>query len=195
MRPHLTNTCLQISPSSSPNTPPSTHQKPLVLPFHTLPCPSSKTPNTTTTHTKILTQINTLTSSLFLAATAHPTTFQPLPNAFEVYGLDYLVSESGKVYLLEVNAFPDFAQSGGCTPELGAEGDEGAEEGEEGRGKGGGKEVIAGLWRAVMAVAVKGFFSSGTKDGNAEEKGEEEEEEDEEKWGMKKVLDVDLGRR
>ncbi|KAI4102857.1 MAG: hypothetical protein L6R37_004119 [Teloschistes peruensis] len=171
MRPHLTNTCLQQCSSQT-----------LVLPLHTLPLPPT-----------ILTQINTLTSSLFLAATAHPTTFQPLPNAFEVYGLDFLVSPSSpsssttdsKVYLLEVNAFPDFAQSGG----LGGEKGEGAEEG----GEKGGKEVIAGLWRAVIAIAVKGFFSSGTKTKTGN--GEEEEEEDEEKWGMKKVLDVDLGRR
>ncbi|KAI4198241.1 MAG: hypothetical protein LQ350_005403 [Teloschistes chrysophthalmus] len=179
MRPHLTNTCLQSSPfpspsspSPSPSTPPST-EKPLVLPLTHLPFPSPKppespspqNPNTPTPTnpnlTNITTQINTLTSSLFLAATSHPVHFQPLPNAFEVYGLDYLISETGDVFLLEVNAFPDFAQSGG-----------------------GGQEVIAGLWRAVIAIAVKGFFSS-----------DQEEEGEEEKWGMKKVLDVDLGRR
>lgn len=38
--------------------------------------------------------------------------FQPLPNAFEVYGLDFLVDADLGVWLLEVNAFPDFLQTG-----------------------------------------------------------------------------------
>lgn len=44
--------------------------------------------------------------------------FQPLPNAFEIYGLDFLVDATGTPWLLEVNAFPDFAQSGGALSEL-----------------------------------------------------------------------------
>lgn len=38
--------------------------------------------------------------------------FQPLPNAFEVYGLDFLVDENSNTLLLEVNSYPDFAKSG-----------------------------------------------------------------------------------
>lgn len=38
--------------------------------------------------------------------------FQPLPNAFELYGLDFLVRSDGSVTLLEVNAYPDFKQTG-----------------------------------------------------------------------------------
>lgn len=38
--------------------------------------------------------------------------FQPLPFAFEVFGLDYLVDAAGVPWLLEVNAFPDFKQTG-----------------------------------------------------------------------------------
>jgi hypothetical protein len=38
--------------------------------------------------------------------------FQPLPNAFELYGLDFLVRADGSVMLLEVNAYPDFKQTG-----------------------------------------------------------------------------------
>jgi len=38
--------------------------------------------------------------------------FMPLPNAFELYGFDFLVDSDWRVWLLEVNAQPDFAQTG-----------------------------------------------------------------------------------
>lgn len=37
---------------------------------------------------------------------------QPLPNAFEIFGCDFLVDETFNVSLLEINACPDFAQTG-----------------------------------------------------------------------------------
>lgn len=88
--------------------------------------------------------------------------FQTLPNAFEVFGLDWLVDARGTVWLLEVNAFPDFAQTG--------------------KGLSG---VVGGVWEGVVGVGVAGFFEG--MDGGVE--GEEE------RWGMKRVLDLDLGRR
>ena len=35
-----------------------------------------------------------------------------MSNCFELYGLDFLVDDSFKVYLLEVNPGPDFKQTG-----------------------------------------------------------------------------------
>ena len=67
--------------------------------------------------------------------------FQTLPNAFEVFGLDFLVDEKGTAWLLEVNAFPDFKQTG-----------------EELRG------LVGGLWEGVVEVAIKGFFGAGMKE-------------------------------
>ncbi|KAH0542716.1 hypothetical protein FGG08_002951 [Glutinoglossum americanum] len=61
--------------------------------------------------------------------------FQTLPNAFEVFGLDYLIDEHMNAWLLEVNAFPDFAQTG---DEL--------------------KSVVAGLFDSIIRIAVKPFF-------------------------------------
>lgn len=61
--------------------------------------------------------------------------FQTLPNAFEVFGLDFLVDERGGAWLLEVNAFPDFRQTG-----------------DELRG------VVAGLWECVVGRVVGEFF-------------------------------------
>lgn len=71
--------------------------------------------------------------------------FQTLPNAFEVFGLDFLVDAGGTAWLLEVNAFPDFKQTG-----------------EELRG------LVQGLWEGVVDVAVAPFFRAETlaeKDG------------------------------
>lgn len=65
----------------------------------------------------IIHQIHEIVADLFKAAVnVDRMNFQPLPNAFEAYGLDFLVSdniskETG-VTLLEVNAYPDFRQTG-----------------------------------------------------------------------------------
>ena len=75
--------------------------------------------------------------------------FQLLPNAFEIFGVDFLVDEEGTAWLLEVNAFPDFAQTGG---EL--------------------QGVIRELFEEVVEVAVKPFF--GLEQGEAEKEGGEE---------------------
>ena len=46
-----------------------------------------------------------ITRDIFLAAaTTQATAFQPLPNAFELFGLDFIVSNDEITYLLEVNS-------------------------------------------------------------------------------------------
>lgn len=172
MRRHLTNTCLQDGtrdgsvlrfwdlPSTSPSTIPS--PLPASIPLSTNSSPSPPAPYLQ----RIFTQILTSTSHLFRAATAQSTTFQPLPNAFEVFGVDWMVDEGGCVWLLEVNAFPDFRQSG-----------------EEGRG------VVQGFWRGVVGCV--GGFWGGRGDG----KGVGEVDGDgEERIGMVRVLEMDMGR-
>lgn len=81
-----------------------------------------------------------------------------------------MVDGAGEVCLLEVNAFPDFGQTGEAL-----------------------KGVIAGLWAGVVGVAVVRFFggNGGVGDGHGDGRGDWEAE----KWGMQKVVDVDLGRR
>ena len=64
-----------------------------------------------------------------------PVHFQTLPNAFEVFGLDFMVDASGEVWLLEVNAFPDFKQTGGDL-----------------------KAIVGGFWEGVVRFAVAPFF-------------------------------------
>lgn len=102
------------------------------------------------------------------AARAMPVHFQPLPNAFEVFGLDFLVDAGGCAWLLEVNAFPDFKQTGGDLT-----------------------EIVAGFWRGLVREAVVPFFGVDEErllvvvgGGQHEERGD-----------MVRVRDVDLGRR
>ena len=88
-------------------------------------------------------QICSTTGELFRAAAKNNAIhFQPLPNAFELFGLDYLVDAAGTAFLLEVNAFPDFKQTGADLQDL-----------------------VAGLFEEVVDVATKPFF--GVEDGGS----------------------------
>lgn len=49
---------------------------------------------------------------LFDAAMGQPIHFQPCKNAFEFYGLDFVLNSKSELKLLEVNAYPDFKQTG-----------------------------------------------------------------------------------
>lgn len=95
--------------------------------------------------------------------------FQTLPNAFEIFGVDFLVNADMDVFLLEVNSYPDFKQTG---EEL--------------------SQVIDGLFEEVVEEAVKPFFNE-----NPNEKGWEETGvtniENGKGVNMIRVLDIDLG--
>ena len=127
---HLTNTCLQTGERKG-----SVHAF-WDLPDD-LPIASSKTDGTAAKwKDDVFNQICALTGEIFEAAARTMSVhFQPLPNAFEVFALDFFVDADGTVWLLEVNAFPDFKQTG---PEL--------------------KKVIEGLFEGVVDVAVRPFF-------------------------------------
>lgn len=121
---HLTNTCLQ-----------SGEREGSVHAFWSLP---SQAPdgNSTNWREEVFDQILRTTAEIFEAAARSMSIhFQPLPNAFEIFGLDFLVDSSGTAWLLEINAFPDFAQTG---DEL--------------------KGLVAGLFEEVVDVAVVPFF-------------------------------------
>ncbi|KAH6707690.1 survival protein sure-like phosphatase/nucleotidase [Leptodontidium sp. MPI-SDFR-AT-0119] len=135
LSPHLTNTCLQTGAHDG-----SVHSF-FSLPDSQLP-PSQKE--------DIFAQICATTSEVFEAAARGMSVhFQTLPNAFEVFGLDFLVDERGTAWLLECNAFPDFRQTG---EEL--------------------KGLVGGLWREVVGVAVGGFFGVEGVEGKGEGEGE-----------------------
>lgn len=150
---HLTNTCLQRSIDDG-----------TVQRFWDVPLNDKKKQG-------IFEQICAVAGDAFeAAARAMLMHFRPLVNAFEIYGLDFLVDAQGTAWLLEVNAFPDFRQTGDeLTP------------------------LVAGLWEEVLGKAVGGFFGGGDgeADGQAEGgkgKGKGEDEQ------LVLVRQVDLGR-
>ncbi|KAF2487806.1 tubulin-tyrosine ligase family-domain-containing protein [Neohortaea acidophila] len=125
---HLTNTCLQNGDREG-----SVHAF-WSLPFSIPALAATKDD----WREDVFKQICTITGEVFEAAARSMSThFQPLPNAFEIFGVDFLVDAEGKVWLLEVNAFPDFQQTGGYL-----------------------KEVIQGLFGGVVDVAVLPFFQA-----------------------------------
>ncbi|KAL4915301.1 survival protein sure-like phosphatase/nucleotidase [Aspergillus aurantiobrunneus] len=132
---HLTNTCFQDKSLSESDT---------VRRFWTLP--STPPPNSKLASTwkeEIYEQICCATGELFTAAARGMMIyFQTLPNAFELFGVDFLVDEGGGVWLLEVNAFPDFGQTGEDLRDV----------------------VVGGLFKGMVDVAVDGFFG-GEKSG------------------------------
>lgn len=89
---------------------------------------------------RVFDQICAVTGEVFeAAARGMMVHFQTLPNAFELFGVDFLVDHKGNAWLLELNAFPDFAQTG---EEL--------------------KEVVVGrLFEETVDIAVKPFFGLG----------------------------------
>ncbi|KAJ5135266.1 Survival protein SurE-like phosphatase/nucleotidase [Penicillium bovifimosum] len=126
---HLTNTCFQEGGSSNEGS---------VRRFwdldHHVPGLSADWKE------KIFDQICAVTGEVFeAAARGMMIHFQTLPNAFELFGVDFLVDSNGDTWLLELNAYPDFAQTG---EQL--------------------KEVVVGrLFEEVVDVAVKPFFGLG----------------------------------
>ncbi|KAM7197357.1 tubulin-tyrosine ligase [Rhypophila sp. PSN 637] len=98
----------------------------------------------------IFEQICQVTGEVFeAAARGMMVHFQPMENGFEVFGLDFLVDAEGRPWLLEVNAFPDFKQTGGL------------------------KSVVGGFWEEVVRLAVGGFVGRSEEEGAGETTKEE----------------------
>ncbi|KAK1989060.1 5'/3'-nucleotidase sure [Colletotrichum cereale] len=122
---HLTNTCLQGG-QEDPSLPPVKQFWDLVS-SGVLPAETAE---------GVFGRICDVTGEIFEAAAREMTIhFQPLGNAFEVFGLDFLVDVEARPWLLEVNSFPDFKQTGGDM-----------------------KGVVAGFWEETLRTAVGGFF-------------------------------------
>ncbi|KAE8316269.1 survival protein sure-like phosphatase/nucleotidase [Aspergillus transmontanensis] len=123
---HLTNTCFQEGGSANEGT---------VRRFWKLdPHVPGLSPDW---KEKVFDQICAVSGEAFeAAARGMMVHFQTLPNAFELFGVDFLVDSDGTAWLLEMNAYPDFAQTG--------------EELKE--------EVVGRLFEETVEVAVKPFF-------------------------------------
>ena len=137
---HLTNTCLQGTDEAAKAS--SVHR------FWDLPTTSALSGDL---KEKVFDQICEVTGDLFEAAAREMMIhFQPLEQAFEVYGLDFLVDAQGTAWLLEVNAFPDFKQT-----------------------LGGLKDVVSGFWRGVLGRAVVPFVEDGEEEEKVAESAED----------------------
>ena len=62
--------------------------------------------------TYIYDQIREITANIFHSFKGEFSAFMPLPNAFELYGCDFLVDEDFSVYFLEANPGPDMKLAG-----------------------------------------------------------------------------------
>ncbi|GAO47638.1 TTL-domain-containing protein [Saitoella complicata NRRL Y-17804] len=151
---HLTNTCLQSGERQAGSV-------------HRFWSPSTLLPH----KDAIYDQIAAVVGEVFKAAVGSQRIhFQTLPNAFEVFGLDFLVAEGDegtgvpRVELLEVNSYPDFKQTG---KELG--------------------EVVEGLFEGVAEKVIRPFFC---KEVDVSGEGEEGTESKEER--MRLVYEEDL---
>jgi tubulin---tyrosine ligase len=86
---------------------------------------------------KVFSQICDISGEVFEAAAREQVVhFQTMPNTFELLGVDFLVDANLKVWVLELNAYPDFKQTGQELQEV----------------------VVGGLFEDVIEVAVGPFF-------------------------------------
>ncbi|KAF2745476.1 TTL-domain-containing protein [Sporormia fimetaria CBS 119925] len=128
LKAHLTNTCLQGSNDREGSV--STLKQ-----LSQLPHTRNMSPGWVD---RVKQQIFDITGAVFEAAARGMSIhFQALPNSFELFGLDFMIEDNEELttYLLEVNAFPDFRQTG-----------------EDAKG------VVEGLMEGVVDVAIKPFF-------------------------------------
>lgn len=138
---HLTNTCLQSAENSE-----AFDRNRAVLPFWQL-CgehhPGSTTALSHSDLVKLHSQVVEITGAVFEAAVrTQSMSFQVLPNVFELFGVDFLVEDTHLVHLLEVNAYPDFRQTG-------------SEHG----------DIVERLFEATARLVVAPFFFGESQDG------------------------------
>lgn len=176
---HLTNTCFQSEDTKST----SVHS------FWELEMPTVRSTTTQgqSPQEKIFSQICDVTSTVFEAAAREQMVhFQTLPNAFEIFGADFLVDDQYNVWLLELNAYPDFKQTGADLKD----------------------KIVGGLFRGVVDVAVGAFvrganqhndgvggsFRSDDKDKDKNKNKNKDEETTTTRQDMVLVADLHLGR-
>ncbi|THU91769.1 tubulin-tyrosine ligase [Dendrothele bispora CBS 962.96] len=136
---HLTNTCLQVADSGEEGV--RLFQE--LIDCHIFSDSGEQTERALSSEDilDITNQMSSILSETFRAALENPINFQTLPNAFELFGVDFLVTSSpiGKwqVSLLEMNAEPAIEMTG---PRL--------------------TWILEDLFSSIAEVVVAPFFSS-----------------------------------
>ncbi|ORX47399.1 tubulin-tyrosine ligase [Hesseltinella vesiculosa] len=95
---HLTNTCIQADQQDF-------DEASVVRLFWDLDLPAKDLQS-------MFDKMKLILHDVFDACSSEMTTFQALPNAFELFGVDFLIDQDLNVFFLEANAFPDFKQTG-----------------------------------------------------------------------------------
>ncbi|KAI9358675.1 tubulin-tyrosine ligase family-domain-containing protein [Pilaira anomala] len=121
---HLTNTCIQTEEEEY-------NEEASVKLFWELPLDQKDLDS-------IFEQMKKILADVFDACTSEMTTFQCIPNAFELFGIDFMIDDELNVYFLEANAFPDFKQTGGKL-----------------------QHIIQELFESTTRVAIEPFFTDG----------------------------------
>lgn len=157
---HLTNTCLQTGEGKAPGMD-------NVRRFWSL---DDTTPSLGCSWKEdVYQQICAVSGAVFEAAARGMLVhFQTVPNAFEVFGVDFLVDGNGHAWLLELNAFPDFRQTGDELRD----------------------QVVGRLFEGIVDVAVKPFF--GIPRGEIDS---DNAASDHTRFGLRLVTDLDLGKK
>ncbi|KAI8088365.1 tubulin-tyrosine ligase family-domain-containing protein [Thamnidium elegans] len=121
---HLTNTCIQTEEAEY-------NEEASVKLFWELPLEEKDLNH-------IFEQMKNILADVYDACSSEMTTFQCIPNAFELFGIDFMIDDELNVYFLEANAFPDFKQTGGKL-----------------------QHIIQELFESTSRVAIEPFFTDG----------------------------------
>lgn len=106
---HITNTCVQSSIFESNSL---FNESDCIKEYWSLIFDENDETCNQNIKNNIFIQIKTCVCELFKCLSCEKTVFQPLKNAFEIYGLDFLIDSQYNCYFLEANSYPDFKQTG-----------------------------------------------------------------------------------
>ncbi len=115
---HITNTCFQLDNYDQCRSNRDEVENECVKRFWSLNFDESDANKNLQKQNLIFNQIKDCVGKIFECLVCEPTVFQPIENAFELYGFDFLVDENYTCYFLEANAFPDFKQTGDALNDL-----------------------------------------------------------------------------
>lgn len=110
MKSHITNTCVQLESLTSDEK--LKLENDCVKRFWELNLDDADKQSNEKKLNMIFNQIKECVGHLFECLFHEPTVFQPLANAFELYGFDFLLDSNFNCFFLEANSFPDFKQTG-----------------------------------------------------------------------------------
>jgi tubulin--tyrosine ligase len=115
---HITNTCFQLENLDKNNNEWQKAEEECVKRFWQLNLDESDPIKNELKLNFIYDQVKECVGKVFECLFYEPTVFQPLENAFELYGFDFLVDQNMNTFFLEANAFPDFKQTGDSLNDL-----------------------------------------------------------------------------